>query len=228
MGRSRALWVAVIALGAGVLAGCAASSESDGAPASTTASEPAPTTSAAAASAPYESAGFTPALTVEPPGWFAAAPVIDEPHFLTWVGDGVDVDRAVRFMSPVGVYDASAPDKQVGTLRPVPHDYLRYLAGLRKYGAELSDRSRTEVDGRPATLLTAGTTASLSGTLGCQGEGLTPDDCYGLQPYALLRLAVIDDHGTTLLAWARVLPGSPTRDADFAAFEDLLSTVHFR
>jgi hypothetical protein len=69
---------------------------------------------------------------------------------------------------------------------------------------------------------------SLSGVLGCQQDGLAPEACYGLQPYAVIRLAVIDDDGTTVLAWTRELPGSPTRDQDFAAFEALLATVHFR
>jgi hypothetical protein len=224
----------VVAALAGItLAGCDATGVD--APASTPGREQGPSTAASdvqptAGGVPqsYDSQSFVPALTVDRPSWLPADPVLDEPHFLTWVGEGVDVDRAVRFMSPIGVYDPRAPDKHPGELRPVPADYTRYLLGMRKYGVELSDRASGEVDGRRATLLTAGTTASLSGVLGCQDEGLSPDDCYGLQPYAVIRLAVIDDEGTTVLAWVRTLPGSPTRDQDFAAFEDLLATVHFR
>ena len=53
----------------------------------------------------YTTHSFRPALTVEPPSWLPPAPSTDEKHFLTWTGKGADVDRAVRFTSPVGLYD---------------------------------------------------------------------------------------------------------------------------
>ena len=225
MGRPRTMLPGAAVVAAIALTGCAASGTGSAPPAqtseagsSTTVSPAQPT--ASDPPAPYDTQQFTPALTIDPPAWFSADPVLDEPHFLTWVGNGVDVDRAVRFLSPIGVYDPEAPDKQAGKLGPVPKNYVRHLLGLREYGAEFSDRATVEVDGHRATLMTAGTATSLSGTLGCQAEGLSPDDCLGLQPYALIRMAVIDDDGTTVLAWARTLPGSPTRDQDFAAFEE--------
>jgi hypothetical protein len=222
----------VVALVATLLAGCSASGDDSAAPPvsdpATTTSSSDPPTPASTAAQPYDTRAFAPALTVDPPAWFSSDPVQDEPHFLTWSGDGVDVDRAVRFMSPVGLYAPGAPDKKVGELRPLPRNYVHHLVGLRRHGAQIGERATTEVDGHPATLLTAGTTVSLSGVLGCQQDGLAPGACYGLQPYAVIRLAVIDDDGTTVLAWTRELPGSPTRDQDFAAFEALLATVHFR
>ena len=232
MGRSRTLCAVVATLAGISLAACDAAADDPPAPAPRSESVPSASVpdeqpTASRAPDPYASQKFTPSLTVDRPAWLPAEPVLDEPHFLTWVGEGVDVDRAVRFLSPVGLYAPAAPDKKPGDLRPVPRDYVRYLVGLEKYGAELSDRVMAEVDGHPTTLLTAGTTASLSGTLGCQEESLSPDDCLGLQPYALIRLAVIDDDGTTVLAWARTLPGSPTRDQDFAAFEGMLGTLDF-
>jgi hypothetical protein len=233
MGRSRTLCAVVATLAGFSLAACDAAA--DDPTASAPRSEAVPSASvpdeqptASSAPDPYDSRNFTPPLTVDRPAWLPAQPVLDELHFLTWVGEGVDVDRAVRFLSPIGIYAPSAPDKQVGKLHWVPDDYVRYLLGLREHGAQISDRTTLEVDGRHATLMTAGTSASLSGTLGCWDEGQTPGDCMGLQPYALIRLAVIDDDGTTVLAWARTLPGSPTRDQDFAAFEAMLATLRFR
>lgn len=232
MGRSRTRRVVAAALATISLAACDATA---GSPASGPAPAPGPSTSVSeeqatvtSAPEPYDSEHFVPALRVDPPTWFTSDPVQDEAHFLTWVGEGVDVDRAVRFLSPIGIYAPSAPDKQVGKLHGVPDDYVRYLLRLREHGAQVSDRTTLEVDGHHATLMTAGTSASLSGTLGCWDEGQTPGDCMGLQPYALIRLAVIDDDGTTVLAWARTLPGSPTRDQDFAAFEAMLATLRFR
>ena len=97
---------------------------------------------------------------------------------------------------------------------------------MRRYGAELTDRAELDVDGHPATLFTASTTAALSGSIGCQAD-IDAESCYGLQPTAYVRLAVLEVDGATLLAWARTLPGSPTAAQDFAGFEELLGTVRF-
>lgn len=218
MGRSRlgAALAALVLLG---LAGCDDSdSEARSNPTQTSASTTAP-----APASPYTSLRFLPRLTVAPPPWLPPAPAVDDPHFLTWAGRGADVDRAVRFMSPIGIYD---PGHHPNRLSPVPGDYLRYFLTLRRYGAQLTDRSGLQVDGHPATLLTARTDTSLSGSIGCQAD-VDPESCYGPQPSAYVRIAVLEVDGSTVLAWARTLPGSPTADQDFAGFEALLGTVRF-
>ncbi len=186
------------------------------------------TRSSASASRPepaYETQHFIPAMTVEPPSWLPPEPALDEEHLLTWVGTGADVDRAVRFVSPVGLFD---PGHRPTRLSPVPEDYVTYLLGLSRYGADISAPTTLEVDGHPATVVTASTETGLSGSLGCQAPDLSPDDCFGLQEFALLRIAVMDVDGTTLLAWARTVSGSDDADHDFGAFEAMLGQVHFR
>ena len=173
----------------------------------------------------YTTHSFRPALTVEPPSWLPPSPSTDEEHFLTWTGEGADVDRAVRFVSPVGLYD---PGHHRRRLSPLPKDYVAYLMGLEKYGADITAPTEIEVDGHHATLVTASTHEGLDGSLGCRKPDLAPGDCFGLQDFAVLRLAVIDVDGTVVLAWARVVPGAPYLDQDFAAFEKTLRSVRFR
>jgi len=151
-------------------------------------------------------------------------PSADETHFLTWTGTGADIDRAVRFSSPVGLYDPAHPHKFV----PLPADYLGYLQGLASYGVDISAPTTATVDGHPATIVTASTSNGLDGSLGCPAKQLGPEECFGVQDFAVLHLAVIDVDGTLLLAWARVVPGSPNTVHDFAAFEELLATITFR
>ncbi|MDQ4054152.1 MAG: hypothetical protein M3237_15810 [Actinomycetota bacterium] len=205
--------VAVVALAAG----CGASDDPQATP---TASDKATT-----GPAPYSTRQFVVPFTVDPPSWLPPAPAADEERFLTWVGDGVDVDRAVRFIAPVGIYDPADGGRR---LRPVPGDYVGYLRGLERYGGDISAPTSMEVDGHPATLVTASTTTGLSGSLGCQERGLAPDDCYGLQDFALLHIAVMDVDGVTVLAWARTLPGAAESEDDFAAFEEMLAGLEFR
>jgi hypothetical protein len=226
MGRTRA-WVALAA----ALLSLVACSGGDGGAAPSSPTKPPATagattsgTATASSAPPYAARHFVPHLTVAPPPWLPAQPVLDERHFLTWVGEGADVDRAVRFMSPVGIND---PGHHPRRLSPVPRDYVAYFLGLRAHGAEITDRTTLDVDGHHATLVTARTSTALSGSLGCPERDLDPDHCYGLQTYALVRLAMIDLDGSWLLAWARTLPGSPTSDQDFAGFEDLLARLRF-
>jgi hypothetical protein len=186
-----------------------------------------PTTDSAsgdATAARYSTRQFVVPLTVDPPSWLPPTPAVDEKRFLTWVGDGVDVDRAVRFIAPVGVYKPGGD----GRLSPVPRDYVRYLLGLERYGGEISAPKPIEIDGHTATVVTASTSTGLSGSLGCQERGLDPDDCYGLQTFALLHIAVVEIDGVTVLAWARTIPGAEESDDDFAAFEEMLAGLEFR
>jgi hypothetical protein len=175
--------------------------------------------------APYSTRHFIVPLTVDPPGWLPPEPSVDGKRFLTWAGDGVDVDRAVRFIAPVGIYDPADGGRRLG---PVPRDYLHYLLGLEKYGGDISAPTSIEVDGHRATLVTASTSTGLSGSLGCPERGLPPDDCYGLQEFALLHIAVLDVDGVTMLAWARTLPGATESEDDFAAFKEMLAGLTFR
>ena len=227
MGRSRlpaacSALVVVVALGA-----CANGASTSAGSATEPAAAGETTTSAGdpATAPPYRTQAFQPTLTVQPPSWLPPEPSADEEHFLTWTGEGPDIDRAVRFLSPVGVYDPGHRPQHLG---PLPKDYtVAYLLGLDKYGADISAPTSLEVDGHPATLVTAGTDSGLHGSLGCRTRDPVPDNCFGLQAWALLHIAVIDIEGAPLLAWARVVPGSPHAEEDFEAFEELLGSVHF-
>ena len=138
MGRSRSGAALVVAwLGVACLAACSADKG--------TPTDGPPTPTARAEAPPYETRSFAPALTVTPPSWLPEAPAVDEEHFLTWVGAGVDVDRAVRFLSPVGIFD---PGHRPQRLSPVPDDYVTYLLDLTHFGADISSPTTIDVDGR--------------------------------------------------------------------------------
>lgn len=227
--RSLVGLVVVACLMASLAAGLVACSSHDAAPepsSSTPLRETAVAGATDAAVAPaYRTRNFAPALTVAPPSWLPPEPAADERHFLTWVGEGVDVDRAVRFLSPVGLYD---PGHRPGRLGPLPRDYLAYLRGLARYGAVISAATSLDVDGHPATVVTASTQTGLDGALGCRSLGPPATECFGLQEFAVLRLAVIVIDGGVVLAWARVVPGSPYADHDFGEFEHMLEGLRFR
>ena len=111
MGRTRA-WVALAVAPLVSLAACGGDDGGARPSAPITNSATSPPTKAATATpsatslaAPYRSQHFVPRFIVAPPPWLPPEPVIDDRHFLTWVGEGADIDRAVRFMSPVGIYD---------------------------------------------------------------------------------------------------------------------------
>jgi hypothetical protein len=95
--------------------------------------------------------------------------------------------------------------------------------------------TKITVDGRPATLMNVTRTIDashpegfLDGSLGCpERDADRAEGCFGPQPDLLLRPAVIDVGGTTLLAWARMNKDNP--DQAFAAmFERMLTSVQFR
>lgn len=216
---------AVVALVACLAAGCDASDDPQAATPTVSSTTDRATDAATGEAAPYSTRHFVVPFTVDPPHWLPPEPAVDEKRFLTWVGDGVDIDRAVRFIAPVGVYDPGGDGRR---LTPVPRDYVRYLRGLERYGGDISASTSIEVDGHPATLVTASTSTGLSGSLGCQQRGLAPDDCFGLQTFALLHIAVVDVDGVTMVAWARTLPGAAESDDDFAAFQEMLAGLKFR
>ena len=178
--------------------------------------------SGGAAGASYTSVKFGIPLSVVVAPALGSAPTDDTPGLLSWTATVVDNNR-VRFLSPAEVYppDATRPI-------PPPADFPAYIKGLAGKGGIFSDMTTTTVDGVPVTLLTAKTSRSMDGALGCptvgaeQGEG-----CFGLQPEYVLRLAVMDVAGKPLLAWARSDANIPDT-AFLAAFEDMLKTVDFK
>jgi hypothetical protein len=168
--------------------------------------------------ASYRSTAFTVPFEVEVPGWLPAQPSTEESNFVTW--ESTSADRKVRMLVPVSVFrpGETAPSAP-------PEDYLGYLLGQAQPGGEFTDQKTVEVDGRQATLLTATSTNALDGSLGCQSEGMAAEDCWGLQPDLVLRIAVIPLEGSTLLAWCRTVRDEPGQEALLADFEQMLSTL---
>jgi hypothetical protein len=188
----------------------------------------APLATAPPASHTYASKNFRPPLTVTVAAALKSPPETDFTTFLTW--DAVNsLNNKVRFLVPTNVYRPGSFISQAP-----PKNYLTYLRGLTRHGVTLSDVVKITVDGHPATLMTATSTAAagpaggFDGTLGCPDPA---DDqsaaCFGIQPDYLLRLAVIPIGKTTLLAWARTSTAHPDQ-AFFAMFEKMLTGVRFR
>ena len=153
----------------------------------------------------YSTTAFVVPFDVAVPNLLPSAPTVDSANFVTWQGPA-DGDPAVRFMVPVKVYrpgDSAASNP--------PGEYLDYLLTLTDAGASFTDTEERTVDGRPATLVTANTSESLDGSLGCQAVGIEDADCYGIQPDVTLRVAVIDLGDDTLLAWWRHDKARPRR-----------------
>ena len=224
---------ATMILAALVVAGCAGSSASaqptatvSGEPAGASATaSPAPSTgsgSSGATGSQYTTTKFAVPLTVTVGASLPSAPTDDTPGLLTWTATVVDNNR-VRFLAPVEVYPPDATQAI-----PPPAEFLAYIQGLANKGGVYSDVTTTTIDGVKATVMTARTTRSLDGALGCpvigadRGEG-----CFGLQPEYVLRLAVMDVGGKPLLAWARSNTDIPDQ-AFLAEFEAMLASVDFK
>jgi hypothetical protein len=186
---------------------------------------------ASAAGKTYSSKAFVLPLTVTVDAGLKSPPNPDSPNLLSWDAAASDVTNAVRFFVPVVVYSPGSSTPQAP-----PKDYLKYLQGQTKDGAEITEETKITVDGRPATLMNVTSTIDTShpegffdGSLGCRERNADRADegCFGPQPDLLLRLAVIDVGETTLLAWARMNKDNP--DPAFAAmFEQMLTSVRFR
>ena len=169
----------------------------------------------------YSSTTFAVPFEVTLPEWVVPEPTAEEPNFVTW--EGSDMDRAIRFLAPINLYPPAA--MTTGTPSPLPDDYLSYLFSLTDYGATFDDVVETTIDGLPTTVVTATTDRSLDGSLGCQAEGLTAPDCYGVQPDLTLRLAVVEIGDQPLLIWVRDIGGV---DAEYDTFDEMLASLHFR
>lgn len=222
--HAKARWMtsaaaALITLG---LSGCRASNGSSTA----AASSPAPAISGQSYTTRAFSVPFT--ITV-PASFFKAQPNSETSTFLTWFTGSSENEgpfHRVKFLLPDALYrpGQTAPEKP-------PKDYLTYLRGLSRQGATLADEKKITVDGHSATLMTGTTEQHLNGVLGCPQIGGPPDagdDCYGLQPGAALRIAVIDVSGRTLVTWATINTGASDESAFFAEYEAMLQSIKFR
>jgi hypothetical protein len=184
-----------------------------------------PTTSGTAAAAPagptYSTKYFTMPVDVALPSWLAPTPTDDTAHFVTFGSS--DGSRKLRILSPVVVYPPGA-----SRATPIPKDYVSYLLGQAANGGHFAERVDTKVDGRPATVVTATTSHSLDGSLGCPDAGISAPDCFGLQPEVIARLAVITTDRGPLLIWLRNdVENHPDMKAEAARFAQFLAGVHF-
>jgi hypothetical protein len=179
-------------------------------------SSPAP-----ASPATFHSDTFAVPFDVEVPGWLPAEPSVEEAQFVTW--ESTSEDRKVRLLLPVSVY---RPGDAAPT--PPPADYLAYLREQAASGGEFTDETSLDVSGRSATVVTAGSDRPMDGSLGCQADGMTAADCFGLQPELLLRMAVVPLGNGTLLAWTRAVIGEPGIDEQFADFDAMLASLQLR
>jgi hypothetical protein len=205
------------------VSGCGGSEDSTSTTASTAPAAP-------AAGQTYSSKAFVVPLTVTVDAALKSPPNPDSPNLLSWDAASSEENK-VRFLVPVVVYPPGS-----STPEAPPKDYLTYLQGQTKDGAEITEETEITVDGRPATLMNLTRTIDashpegfLDGSLGCpernadrEGEG-----CFGPQPDLRLRLAVVDMGDTTLLAWARM--NEANLDPAFVdMFEQMLASVRFR
>jgi hypothetical protein len=169
----------------------------------------------------YNSKAFNMPFDITVPAWLATEPDDEQPNFVTW--KAADADRAVRFLIPVNVY----PPGGTGTM-PLPKDYLAYLLSQADHGAHFADTTETTVGGRPATIVTATVDNSLDGSLGCPAEGMAADDCFGLQPDLVLRLAVVDSGDGPLLVWLRNNNSATDNQTnEVESFETMLASIQF-
>jgi hypothetical protein len=168
----------------------------------------------------YSSKAFRVPFDLTVPSWLDAEPSDDASNFVTW-HDKIDPDRAVRFLLPVKIYPPGSSNATA-----VPKDYLSYLLGQTDHGAHFTDTTKTTIDGRPATVVTATTAGSLDGSLGCAEPDTPALDCFGLQPDLVVRIAVIGLEGKTVLVWLRSNSGvAMTPQID--AFNQLLAGLRF-
>jgi hypothetical protein len=215
-----AVVAAVSAFALLVLPGCSSGGSTSG-PAKASASSP-----SSPVGQTYASKAFAVPLTITvPASFFKAQPNSDTNTFLTWFTGSETRFHKVRFLLPVSLYrpGQTAPETP-------PKDYLTYLRGLSHQGLTLADEKKITVDGHSATLMTGTTEHALDGSMGCpQAQGaLTAQDCYGPQPEGVIRIAVINVSGRTLVAWASINKSASDESAFFAEFEAMLKSVQFR
>jgi hypothetical protein len=164
----RAITVILCAAALVAVSGCGGGGDA-GTSTPTTSTTPA----ASAGGQTYSSKASVLPLTVTVDAGLKSPPNPDSPNLLSSDATASDENK-VRFLVPVELYRPGS-----STPEAPPKDYLTYLQGQPKEGAELSKVTKISVDGHPATLMN------------------------------LLRLAVVDVGETTLLAWARMNTDNP-------------------
>jgi hypothetical protein len=207
-----AVALAVLAL---AVAGCGDDDDDAEADVST----PSTTTDTASPAATYSTTRFKTPLDVTVPGWLDAEPQEDSARFVTW--ESPDGSRGLRILHPVEVYPPGA-DAPVAP----PEDFVSYVLDHAESGAEISEKVETEIDGRPATVVTATTNEPFDGSLGCPEAGVPADACFGLQPELALRIAVVEADAEPLLIWLRV-PGDADLAAEADRFDEILAGIQF-
>jgi hypothetical protein len=144
-------------------------------------------------------------------------------HFATW--QSADEQRALRVLSPVSVYRPGSR-----TESSPPADFTTYVLSLAGSGATMTDRVDTEVDGHPAVEVTDGLSPgaeSLDGALGCPEPGLDAGECFGPQDELVLRMVVLDVAGGPVMIWERDY-ADQAASLDYASFDDMVASLHFR
>ena len=183
--------------------------------------EPAESGGTDAAPTTYHSTSFVAPFEVTLPDWVTPEPSAELPNFVTW--EGAQVDRGIRFLVPLNVYP---PGESAPT--DVPEDYVVVPArsgggwsGLR--GRRRDDRRRSSGNRRHGD----DDGEHLDGSLGCQELDLAAEDCFGLQPDLILRLAVIETDAGPLLVWVRDIRAADDRDIEYESFDDMLASLRF-
>jgi hypothetical protein len=215
LGR-RLPWLAALVFVAWIAGGCGGDAPSGDQGKAATSGAP-----ANAQGREYESKDFAVPLTAAvDTRVLNAEPALDSKNLLYW--DSLSsIDKKVRFLVPVEIYRS-------GSRVAPPKDYLRYLRGLSKRGAKFADASHMTVDGRAATLFTATSRKHLDAALGCAvAGGDIHEECFGIQPEIIERIAIIGGGRSPLLAWARI-PAEAPDHAFERVFEAMLKTVRFR
>lgn len=149
------------------------------------------------------------------PPYLKATPDEESAHFVTFFA--ADGTRAIRIMNPVALYP---PGSAKATA--VPADYATYLDTLAAAGVQLTNRIETTVDGHRAVVVTAASSTSLDGSIGCQAANLEAAVCFGVGEDVIVRLTAIDTGAGPLLMWMRLRvadsPDLAVAATDFAAF----------
>jgi hypothetical protein len=204
------LRVGALALGLSLLtAGCSATSA---APVSS---------STPTAENTYSSDGFAVPFTVTVSALVAPDPIDPGHEQVTWESEANSNDR-IRLVAPVRVFPPGSD-----TAIDPPTDYAAYLTGLADAGVDIADQSTVSVDGQDVPMFTVTGTEDINGSIGCTANvEKDEDDCFGIHPEYLLRVAVIPVDDVTVLAWARTDATEPNLDL-VSSFESMLGTLHF-
>ncbi len=228
---SRPILILVGALVVAVSA-CGSSSKSESAPTTAASTVPAAstTTTMPVAGQTYSSKTFVVPFSVTVQAALASPPDPESANIVSWNAAASSSENKVRFMVPVELYRPGSTAAEAP-----PADFLTYLQGQAKDGAEISNSSDITVGGNPATLMDISRTVdathpdgSLDGSFGCPEKGADRSDgCFGPQADLLLRMAVVKVGDSTLLIWARVNKAQPD-PAFLNMFERMLTTVQFQ